>query len=665
MSSQAEEQRNTAIIRKWLLELPRYYKRAILVATDLFLLAIIVWSAMSLRYQTWYWPHSVPEMLLFVAAPIITVATFAHFGLYRLVTRFIGYRGTLRVFACVGLSVLIWALVVLMTGQNGIPRTVILTYGFIGAIGIAASRQLAGLVLKSVGIRVPRLPLDIERKPVLIYGAGQLGSELLEALRRVSDREPVGFIDNAPDMWGQYVGGVKVYRPQKIEHVIERAGVREILLAVPETQRRERRQIMSELEHYPVAVKVMPTMEEIATGKVGITDVRPLEVEDLLGRDPVPPNKELLARSILGKSILVTGAGGSVGSELVRQILKQHPSRLVLLDISEVALYEIEMEVREIIAEMPDGAGPELIGVLGSVLDDQVVRETITHYGVETIYHAAAYKHVPIVEQNASIGILNNTFGCAVIAEAARNLGVERFVLISTDKAVRPTNIMGASKRLAELVLQAHAEEERAETVFTMVRFGNVLDSSGSVVRLFRKQIKAGGPVTVTHPEIIRYFMSIPEAAELVIQAGAMATGGEVFVLDMGDPIKIDDLATLMVRLAGLDLRTEDTPNGEIEIVYTGLRPGEKLYEELLLGANTTGTEHSRILRSGEPFLTADALWRELDTLREAMSRRDLETIKSILSRTVEGYSSGEAEEEQQDGDNEKPVFAPLSRTLH
>ena len=665
LSSQAEEQSNTAIIRKWLLELPRYYKRAILVTTDLFVLSIIVWSAMSVRYQTWYWPHSIPEMLLFVAAPIITVATFAHFGLYRLVTRFIGYRGTLRVFACMGLSVLIWALVVLMTGQNGIPRTVILTYGFIGAIGIAASRQLAGLVLKSVGIRVPRLPLDIERKPVLIYGAGQLGSELLEALRRVSDREPVGFIDNAPDMWGQYVGGVKVYRPQKIEHVIERAGVREILLAVPETQRRERRQIISELEHYPVAVKVMPTMEEIATGKVGITDVRPLEVEDLLGRDPVPPNKELLARSILGKSILVTGAGGSVGSELVRQILKQHPSRLVLLDISEVALYEIEMEVREIIAEMPDGAGPELICVLGSVLDEQVVRDSITRYGVETIYHAAAYKHVPIVEQNACIGILNNTFGCAVIADAARNLGVERFVLISTDKAVRPTNIMGASKRLAELVLQAKAEEEGTETVFTMVRFGNVLDSSGSVVRLFRKQIKAGGPVTVTHPEIIRYFMSIPEAAELVIQAGAMATGGEVFVLDMGDPIKIDDLATLMVRLAGLDLRTEDTPNGEIEIVYTGLRPGEKLYEELLLGANTTGTEHSRILRSGEPFLPADALWRELDTLREAMRRRDLETIKSILSRTVEGYSNGDAEEEQQAGDNEKPVFAPLSRTLH
>ncbi len=664
MSSQVEEQRFIAIIRKWLLELPRYYKRAILVTADLLLLTVIVWAVTSLRYQMYYWPNTVAELLLLLAAPVITVATFAHFGLYRLVTRFIGYRGTLRIVACVGLSVLIWALIVFMTGQHGIPRTVILSYGFFGAMGITASRQLAGLLLKSVGIRVPRLPLDIERKPVLIYGAGQLGSELLEALRRISDREPVGFIDSAPSMWGQYVGGVKVYRPNKIEHVIERAGVREVLLAVPETKRRERRQIMSELENYPVAVKVMPTMEEVATGKVGITDLRPLEVEDLLGRDPVPPNRELLARSIRGKTILVTGAGGSVGSELVRQILKQHPGRLVLLDISEVALYEIEMEVREKIADMPEGAGPDLIGVLGSVLDDLVVRDTIKRYDVETIYHAAAYKHVPIVEQNASIGIMNNTFGCAVIAEAARDLGVERFVLISTDKAVRPTNIMGASKRLAELVLQAHAEEESTETVFTMVRFGNVLDSSGSVVRRFRKQIKAGGPVTVTHPEIIRYFMSIPEAAELVVQAGAMATGGEVFVLDMGDPIKIDDLASLMIRLAGLELRTEDTPNGDIDIVYTGLRPGEKLYEELLLGANTTGTEHPRILRSGEPFLHADELWKELDALKEAMKRRDEEAIQSILTQTVEGYSNGLTEEEQGE-DKEMPVFAPLSRTLH
>lgn len=664
MSPQDNDQTFTASVRKWLLELPRYYKRAILVSTDTVMLGIIVWTAMSLRYQTYYWPDKIPEALLFFAAPLITVGTFAWFGLYRLVTRFIGYRGSVRIFACVALSVLIWALVVFMTGQHGIPRTVIITYGVFGAIMVTASRQAAGLLLKSVGIRIPRLPLDIERKPVLIYGAGQLGSELLEALRRVSDREPVGFIDNAKDMWGQYVGGVKVYRPEKIGHVIERAEVREILLAVPETKRRERRQIMSELENYPVAVKVMPSMEEIATGKVGITDVRPLEVEDLLGRDPVPPNLELLARSIRGKSILVTGAGGSVGSELVRQILKQHPSRLVLLDISEVALYEIEMEMREAVSELPEGTRPDIIAVLGSVLDDLVVRDTIKRLDVETIYHAAAYKHVPIVEQNASVGLLNNTFGCAVIAEAARDLGVERFVLISTDKAVNPTNIMGASKRLAELVLQAHASEKEEGTVFTMVRFGNVLDSSGSVVRLFRKQIKAGGPITVTHPEIIRYFMSIPEAAELVIQAGAMATGGEVFVLDMGDPVKIDDLARLMIRLAGLDLKTEDTPYGDIEITYTGLRPGEKLYEELLLGANTRGTEHPRIMRSDEPYLPPDDLWRELDKLSEAMKRRDIEGIQNVLLQAVDGYMCGRDDNDVDTG-SEKAVFAPISRTVH
>ncbi|MDX2287375.1 MAG: nucleoside-diphosphate sugar epimerase/dehydratase [Hyphomicrobiaceae bacterium] len=649
-------------LRTWLLALPRWQKRVFLVATDVILLATVVWAAAALRYQELIPPIDWRGYLLLSIAPLITVATFAWFGLYRLVTRFIGYRGTLRILGCVALSVLVWSLIVFMAGQLGTPRIVILTYGIASAIIIVASRQLAGLLLRTVGIKYPTRAVDFERKPVLIYGAGHEGVELLAALRRVSDREPVGFIDPDTSMWGQYLGGLKVYKPQKIGAVIDRAGVKEVLLAIPETHRRERRQIVADLRDLPVAVKVMPSMQEIASGRVSITDVRPLEVEDLLGRDPVPPNAELLARSIAGKSILVTGAGGSVGSELVRQILKQSPRRIVLLDISEVALYEIGMEVGERIAALHAADRPLVASVLGSVLDDGLVRDCLKTHGIETIYHAAAYKHVPIVEANPVVGLLNNTFGCAVIAEAARDLGVERFVLISTDKAVRPTNVMGATKRLAELVLQAHAAEGDIGTVFTMVRFGNVLDSSGSVVRRFRQQIASGGPVTVTHPEIIRYFMSIPEAAELVIQAGAMASGGEVFVLDMGEPVKIDDLARLMIRLAGLDVRDPDNPSGDIEVVYTGLRPGEKLYEELLIGVDTTGTEHPRILRSGEPFLTSEELWLELDGLSEAMKKRDHAEIEAMLIRTVEGYQPYPALATlEQDGQS----WVPGSRTLH
>ncbi len=651
-----------ARLRSALLGLPRWQKRGLLVASDLLLLAAVVWTAAALRYQEVIPPLDWRGYVLLALAPIITVGTFAWLGLYRLVTRFIGYRGTVRILGCVALSVLIWSLIVFMAGQLGTPRIVVVTYAIGAAIAIVASRQLAGLLLRTVGIKYPTRAVDFERKPVLIYGAGHDGVELLAALRRVSDREPVGFIDPDTTLWGQYVGGLKVYKPEKIGAVIDRAGVKEVLLAIPDTHRRERRQIVAELRDLPVAVKVMPSMQEIASGRVAITDVRPLEVEDLLGRDPVPANAELMARSIQGKSILVTGAGGSVGSELVRQILKQSPRRIVLLDISEVALYEIGMELSERIARLEALARPQVVSVLGSVLDDGLVRDCLKTHGIETIYHAAAYKHVPIVEANPVVGLLNNTFGCAVIAEAARDLGVERFVLISTDKAVRPTNVMGATKRLAELVLQAHAAEGDIGTVFTMVRFGNVLDSSGSVVRRFRQQIASGGPVTVTHPEIIRYFMSIPEAAELVIQAGAMASGGEVFVLDMGEPVKIDDLARLMIRLAGLDVRDGDNPGGDLEVVYTGLRPGEKLFEELLIGVDTMGTEHPRILRSGEPFLTSEELWLELDGLSDAMKRRDHAAIEAMLVRTVEGYQPypalGALEQEGQ-------TWAPGSRALH
>ena len=618
--------------------MPRHQKRVLLVTLDFLVLTTVLWAVMSVRYNRAYWPSDANLALVLLAAPAMTIVTLAYAGLYRFVTRYLGSRGHTRIIGSVALAVLMWALVVLMSGQLSIPRTVVISYGVAAAAVIALSRYLIGWLLKSSGIDVPSLEPARERNPVIIYGASQSGVELARALTRSSSLEVMGFCDNSPTLWGQYIRGIKVYRPERLGRVIERFAIKEVLLAIPASERNERRLVLKELENYPVTVKVLPSIEDIAAGRVGVTDLRPLDVDDLLGRDSVPPIGDLLSRNTKNKCVLVTGAGGSVGSELVRQVLRQSPSRLVLLDISEPALYEIEIEVRDLIAAFKsDVPRPEVLAVLGSVLDASLVTDTIQRHRVETVYHAAAYKHVPLVEHNAAVGLNNNVFGTDIVAEVAQACGVERMVLISTDKAVRPTNVMGASKRLAELALQARAAQQTA-TVFTMVRFGNVLDSSGSVVGRFRRQIKNGGPITVTHPEVIRYFMSIPEAAELVIQAGAMAKGGDVFVLDMGEPVKIDELARLMVRLSGLDVRDDANPEGDIAITYTGLRPGEKLYEELLIGANTTGTEHPRILRSDEPALPAAELRREFDLLRAAMEMRDVETIQAVLTRTVEGY---------------------------
>jgi FlaA1/EpsC-like NDP-sugar epimerase len=651
--------------RAQLLELPRLTKRIILIGFDLALLSITVASVVWFR-RFGFEDTSAAGVGLLALAPILTVATFAWFGLYRLVTRYIGHRGNTRVAAGVALATLVWALIVFMSGQQGVPRSSIVLYGLVATAGIIASRHAAAWVLKSAGIALPRLPDDVPMKRVLIYGAGGNGVRLLEAIRRGTDREAVGFIDASSSLWGQYVGGLKVYRPSKLPALIERREIDEVLLALPDGQRTERRWVLDQLSGLPVTVKLLPALEDIASGRVSVSDLKSIDVDDLLGRDPVPPLGDLLERNIKGKSILVTGAGGSVGSELVRQILRQQPSRLVLMDQSELALYTIDAEVRELLAADAGGAGagdkPEIVAVLGSVLDEAVVMETLRRCGVETIFHAAAYKHVPIVEANPIMGLDNNTFGTMVVADCAMACKVERMVLISTDKAVRPTNVMGASKRLAELVLQARAAELGCPTVFTMVRFGNVLDSSGSVVGLFRKQIRSGGPVTVTHPDVTRYFMSIPEAAGLVIQAGAMATGGEVFVLEMGEPVRIADLAELMIRLTGLDVRTNERPDGDIAITYTGLRPGEKLFEELLIGANTQRTEHARILRSDEPYLTQAELQQELDVLRQAMMLRDGATIRAVLMRTVEGYQPGPTPLAAIP--ETKPFVAP-ARTLH
>ncbi len=657
--------------REWLIHLPRRPKRALLILNDLFLLSFALWASLSLRLSTLYVPPNLKFALLLSLAPVISVATFHYFGLYRLVTRYIGHRGTVKIYAAVAVSVMIWALIVLMSGITGVPRSVVIMYGFLATFFIWISRQLAGWILKSIPYATPASFDDPEKSNVVIYGAGTTGVQLLQALRQSGTYQPIGFVDDDPSLWRQNIHGLKVYRPEKISRLIERDMVREIFLAIPGAPRHRRRAVINNLQPHSVAIKTLPAIADIATGRVQVSDLRPIDVDDLLGRDPVPPDEQLLMKNIRGKSVLITGAGGSIGSELSRQVLNLAPRKLVLFELSEAALYEIDIKLTQQRQRLIDEARKlgktapdiELVAVLGSVLDKELVLNTIAKHSIETIYHAAAYKHVPIVEANPIAGLKNNTFGTHVIAKVAKTLNVEQFVLVSTDKAVRPTNIMGASKRLAELILQAQAEDPDTQTVFTMVRFGNVLDSSGSVVRRFRKQIRDGGPVTVTHPEIIRYFMSIPEAAELVIQSGAMAEGGDVFVLDMGSPVKIADLARSMIRLMGLDVMDEENPNGDIAIEYVGLRQGEKLYEELLIGENTTGTAHPRIMKNLEPHLSLAALNKEFRELENAMESHDIDEIHAILMRTVEGYAPETGHLPAQDSDLEDWQLLP--RTLH
>jgi FlaA1/EpsC-like NDP-sugar epimerase len=649
----------------WLIERHRWFKRTLLIMNDFAMLAIALWGAYSLRLSQFYVPETWQIFLLMLAAPVVGVLVFYWRGLYKLVTRFIGPEGTTQIYTAVFIAAVLWALIVLMSGIKGQPRSVVVIYALIAAGLIRLSRQWAASLLLKAAPQFKPIRSD-QRKNVIIYGAGPIGIQLLRALNETGGYRPVAFIDSNTSLAGQVVHGVKVLRPEKIGKVIADESVDEILLATPSALRGERRLALKALEAFPVTVKTLPALEEIASGRVEVSDLRPIDVEDLLGRDPVAPDLELLTAQVHGKAVMITGAGGSIGSELTRQLLRLGPKTLVLFDVSEAALYEISLEIEGIqrrLQKEGDGAGAvtTVVQILGSVLDRKLVTRTIETNGVEVIYHAAAYKHVPIVEVNPFAGLQNNTFGTLVVAEAAKELGVERFVLVSSDKAVRPTNIMGASKRLAELILQALALDN-GSTIFTMVRFGNVLDSSGSVVRLFRNQIRAGGPVTVTHPEVIRYFMSIPEAAQLVIQAGAMATGGEVFVLEMGTPVKIDDLARTMIRLSGLDVRDEGHPDGDVDIEYVGLRPGEKLFEELLIGENATGTNHPRIFKTSEPILPYEDLLAALERVEDAIQQVDLAELQDMLRTTVEGYVPAGAVHAVTAGKDE---WQPASRTLH
>ena len=614
---------------KNIVRLPRHVKSLVILCADFFLLPLALWSAIALRLDSVHFPAMNPWWMYFLPS-VIGVPIFVRMGLYRAVIRYIEDRAILTIAAAVTASVLIFAGVLHIFALPNVPRGAMLIYWVVAVVYICMSRFLARALLRHT---VPRL---LSRKRVLIYGAGSAGRQLAVALHAGLEYEPIAFIDDDPRLRNLVVSGMRIYPNHELAHLRARLGIDLVLLALPSISRSRRIEIVNELERLQIEVRSVPGIADLVCGDVAIADMREVGVDELLGRDAVPPNQTWLEKNVRGKNVLVTGAGGSIGSELCRQALLQHPRKLVLYEHSEFALYSIEQELLQVIKKA--GSRIELVSVLGSVQNGGRLTEIMTHHGIETVYHAAAYKHVPIVEYNITEGVLNNTFGTRSAALAAISAQVETFVLISTDKAVRPTNVMGASKRMAELVLQGYAQDSAIATRFSMVRFGNVLGSSGSVVPLFRKQIERGGPVTVTHPDITRYFMTIPEAAQLVIQAGAIGQTGEVFVLDMGEPVKIYDLARRMVHLSGFAVRDVDDPNGDIEIRFTGLRPGEKLYEELLIGDDVSGTPHPRIMKANEMSLPQAELERQLARLQKACTENDHATIVEILQACVSGF---------------------------
>ena len=606
-----------------LTNLSRLNKQMIMLLVDSVLLVSILLASFSIRLGYWYFPESDLIWVVF-GAPIVASVIFVRFGLYRAVIRYIGFKALWTVVQAVSLYALVWGVVGFMSAIEGIPRSVILINWMLSILAIGGLRMIARWVLSDVnGFN------QTSKKNVIIYGAGSAGRQLLTALQQSSEYRPVAFIDDENELKRQSISGVEVFTPDETKDLISKSEASEILLAIPSASRTRRNEIIDFLEPYSVMVRSLPGVSELAQGKVNIADLKEVSIRDLLGRDMVEPNKDLLSQNIADKVVLVTGAGGSIGSELCRQIIFLKPKTLILYEMSELALYTIEKELSNIGVHSMD-----IYPILGSVNNKSRLTNVFERFSVDTIYHAAAYKHVPMVEFNNTEGVNNNIFGTLSCAQVAIDTGVETFVLISTDKAVRPTNTMGATKRSAELVLQALAAKQSG-TKFTMVRFGNVLGSSGSVIPLFKQQIKEGGPVTVTDKDIIRYFMTIPEAVELVIQAGAMGLGGDVFVLDMGKPVKIYDLAKKMIHLTGLEVKDKSNPKGDIEIQITGLRPGEKLFEELLIGDNVSDTSHPLIMRAEEDTLAWNELKLILDELKLAIDECDHIKLRKLLMQVV------------------------------
>jgi len=612
-----------------LLSLSRIYKQLILIIADSFLLVLMLLSAFSLRLEHWYWPNEELFWVIF-CAPLIAIPIFIRFSLYRTIIRYIGFKALWRVVQAVTLYAILWGIVGFMTASQGtgniqgIPRSVILINWALAVLVIVGLRMLARWILTN--------DRDGKAINVVIYGAGNAGRQLSNALIQSNEYNTVAFIDDDDEMHRQSINGVEVISPIDFEKLIIKTSVTEVLLAIPNASRSRRKAIIDFLEPFPVLVRSLPSVSELAQGKVKIADLREVTIKDLLGRDTVVADQKLLSLNIFEKVVMVTGAGGSIGSELCRQIVLLNPKLLILFELSEYALYKIDRELSKSINNI------EILPLLGNVKDKNRLNHILNRFDVQTIYHAAAYKHVPMVEFNNTEGVSNNIFGTLNCAEVAIKQKVETFVLISTDKAVRPTSTMGTTKRCAEMVLQALSIKQTG-TRFTMVRFGNVLGSSGSVIPLFKQQIDEGGPVTVTSAKMIRYFMTIPEAVELVIQAGAMGKGGDVFVLNMGEPVPILELAKKMIRLSGLQVKDKSNPNGDIEIKYTGVRPGEKLYEELLVGSNTSKTNHPMIMRAEEETLSWDELNSILKELEVAINNSDHQELRNLLIKAVPAFN--------------------------
>lgn len=645
-------------MRKKLLGLPRRQKRLLQVLTDVVLVWIALWLAFVVRLGIDDLANPlIDHTWLFLCAPVVSIPLFIRFGLYRAVMRYFGNDALIAIIKAVTLSALTLGFIIYWASnhQNVVPRSITFNYWrlsliMVGGLRLAMRQYFLGDWFSAAVQHVPFASRDDGLPKVAIYGAGTAGNQLVAALRMDKVMRPVAFIDDDSSLTDRVIAGLQVYHPEQLQCLIDVTGAQEILLAIPSSTRTRRREILNFLEGFPLHVRTVPGFMDLASGRVKVDDIQEVDIADLLGRDAVPAQPDLLERCIVDQTVMVTGAGGSIGSELCRQILGQAPKTLLLFDHSEFNLYSILSELEQRIAR--ESLSVCLVPILGSVRNQPQLFDIMKTWRVDTVYHAAAYKHVPMVEHNIAEGLMNNVIGTLHTAQAALQAGVANFVLISTDKAVRPTNVMGSTKRLAEMTLQALSREmapvlfgdssnvsQVNKTRFTMVRFGNVLGSSGSVIPLFHKQIKAGGPLTVTHPKITRYFMTIPEAAQLVIQAGSMGKGGDVFVLDMGEPVKIVELAEKMIHLSGFSVRSERNPMGDIAIEFTGLRPGEKLYEELLIGDNVIATRHPMIMSANEDFLAWDMLKDTLRQLLAAVAEDDFVRVRQLLRETVSGYS--------------------------